>query len=63
MENIITVTVEGGIVQAIDGIPPGVIIRILDFDIEGAQENAITTLPDGQKAVVNQWGNASEDTT
>jgi hypothetical protein len=53
---LITVTLEGGIVQAIDGIPPGVIIRILDFDIEGAQENAVTTLPDGSKACVSQWG-------
>jgi hypothetical protein len=29
---VIRVTVEGGLVQAVDGIPPGVVVEVWDFD-------------------------------
>ena len=63
---LITVTVEGGVVQAIDGIPPGMTVRVLDFDTDGAEEESLTALPNGEKACVSEWsGKAppSEDTT
>jgi len=63
---VITVTVEGGVVQAIDGIPPGMTVRVLDFDTDGAEEESLTALPNGEKACVSEWsGKAppSEDTT
>ena len=63
---VITNTVEGGVVQAIDGIPAGVTVRVLDFDTEGAEEEFLTALPNGEKASVSEWsGKAppSEDTT
>jgi hypothetical protein len=63
---VITVTVEGGVVQAIDGIPAGVTIRVLDFDTDGAQEESLTALPNGAKASVSEWSGTTsslEDTT
>ena len=65
MNKVITVTVEGGVVQGIDGIPAGVIIRVLDFDTEGAEEESLTALPNGEKACVSEWSAEtppSEDT-
>ena len=64
--SVITVTVEGGVVQAIDGIPPGMTVRVLDFDTDGAEEESLTALPNGEKACVSELsGKAppSEDTT
>ena len=63
---VITVTVEGGVVQAIDGIPPGMTVRVLDFDTDGAEEESLTALPNGEKACVSEWNGKpppSEDTT
>lgn len=64
--SVITVTVEGGVVQAIDGIPAGVTIRVIDFDTEGAEEESLTALPNGEKACVSEWSGTtppSEATT
>jgi len=52
---VITVTVEGGVVQAIDGIPPGMTVRVLDFDTDGVDEESLTALPNGSKASVSDW--------
>ena len=52
---LITVTVEGGVVQAIDGIPAGVTVRVLDFDTDGLDEESLTALPNGSKASVSDW--------
>jgi hypothetical protein len=65
---VINVTVEGGVVQAIDGIPAGVTVRVLDFDTDGADEESLTELPNGEKASVSEWQAPSttsgpEDTT
>jgi hypothetical protein len=61
---LITVTVEGGVVQAIDGIPPGMTVRVLDFDTDGADEESLTALPNGSKASVSDWAASTpvEDT-
>jgi hypothetical protein len=65
-KSVIAVTVEGGVIQAIDGIPAGVTIRVLDFDTDGAEEESLTALPNGEKACVSEWSRKippSEDTT
>jgi hypothetical protein len=65
-KSLIIVTVEGGVIQAIDGIPAGITIRVLDFDTEGAEEESLTALPNGEKACVSEWSGTtppSEDTT
>ena len=65
-EQVITVTVEGGIVQDVQGIPRGVVVRIVDFDTDGADDESLTTLPSGEKAFC-EWRRPddpqSEDTT
>ena len=68
MDKIITVTVEGGVVQAVEDIPAGITVRVLDFDTDGADEESLTTLPNGEKASVGEWQAPSatvspEDTT
>ncbi len=55
MDKIITITVEGGVVQAVEGIPAGVTVRVLDFDTDGADEESLTALPNGEKASVSEW--------
>lgn len=52
----IVVTVEGGVIQDIEGIPPGVTVRVLDFDTEGVEENELVVVNDDkQKAIVSEW--------
>ena len=63
---VITVTVEGGVVQSVDGVPRGITVRVLDFDTEGTEEESLTALPNGGKAYVSEWSGKpppSEDTT
>ena len=63
---VIIVTVEGGVVQSVDGVPRGITVRVLDFDTEGTEEECLTALPNGGKACVSEWSGKpppSEDTT
>jgi len=34
----IRITVEGGVIQAVENVPEGVIVEVWDFDTEGAPE-------------------------
>jgi hypothetical protein len=68
MDKIITITVEGGVVQSVEGIPRGVTVRVLDFDTDGADDDSLTALPNGEKASVSEWQaraetSGPEDTT
>ena len=51
----ITVTMQGGLVADVDGIPPGVRVRVLELDVEGMEEEDLVTLPDGKQAIENIW--------
>jgi hypothetical protein len=59
-ERLITVEISRGNVQKIEGVPPGVTLRIVDFDIQGADPEIITTLPSGEKAYVIERGGEPE---
>ena len=68
MDKIITVTVEGGVVQSVDGIPDGVTVRVLDFDTDGAEDDSLTALPEWREGIGQRVAGASgipppEDTT
>jgi hypothetical protein len=52
----ITITVEGGVIQAIQHIPKGMTVKVLDFDVDGVPDEDLTKLRNGQKAVVAEWG-------
>jgi hypothetical protein len=46
--------VDGGLVQEVRGIPPGIEVHILDYDIEGADEVQISPL-DGEACVITEY--------
>lgn len=54
VDNEITIDMEGGLIQDITGIPEGVKIRIVDWDIDGVEEKDLTKLKDGM-ALVYEW--------
>ena len=51
----ITVTMQGGLVAGVAGIPPGLRVRVLDLDAEGMDEADLVTLPNGTQAIENSW--------
>ena len=51
----ITVTLQGGLVADVDGIPPGYRVRVLDMDVEGMFAEDLVKLPDGKQAFENIW--------
>jgi hypothetical protein len=52
---LITITMEGGVIHGIEGIPPGLTVHVLDFEIEGVEPGRITTTASGEKACVSDW--------
>ena len=51
----ITVTMQGGLVAGVAGIPPGLRVRVLELDAEGMDEADLVTLPNGAQAIENIW--------
>ena len=52
----ITITLEGGVIQAIQYIPKGMRVKVLDFDVDGVPEDELTKLRNRQKCVMSIWG-------
>ncbi len=52
----ITITMEGGVIQAIQYIPKNIRVKVLDFDTDGVPADELTKLRTGQSAVVSIWG-------
>lgn len=50
-KHVITITVDGGMIQDVEGIPPDVIVRIVDFDTKDADPEDEQII-DGQAALV-----------
>lgn len=44
----IMVTVEGGVIQSIDGVPDGVVVEVHDYDTDGADEGLLDTDEQGR---------------
>ena len=51
----ITITLKGGLIQDIEGIPKGVEVVVMDFDVEGVTLERIQTLEDGMKYIHSAW--------
>ena len=49
---LVHVIMRGGLVQEVEGIPPYFTIRVIDFDVEGADPESVEVQPNGEKAVV-----------
>jgi hypothetical protein len=45
----ITITVEGGVIQSIDGIPPGQKVVVMDFDTDGTPADELKENEQGEK--------------
>jgi hypothetical protein len=54
MRTEITITVDGGIVQDIEGIPPNVVVVVRDYDCE-PDDKAAELGPDDRPCVVSFW--------
>lgn len=55
-DDAIVITVEGGVIQDVEGIPPGVTVRVLDFDTEGCDEDTMNIVNDkGERAIVSEY--------
>ena len=55
----ITITLKGGLIQDIEGIPKGVGVVVMDFDVEGVTLERIQTLEDGTEYIRSAWGSSS----
>lgn len=55
----IKITVEGGVIQAISGIPKGCKVTVFDFDTDGVPSNELTMV-DEEEAVVSTWNGPVE---
>lgn len=51
----IIVTVRGGVVQHVSGIPAGVIVTIHDYDVTDPEDPAVEQDDDGDLMVVSLW--------
>jgi len=45
----IVVTVEGGVVQNVDNVPPGVTVEVHDYDLQGDEDTRVETDADGNR--------------
>jgi hypothetical protein len=52
-DEIITVIIRNGVVQDVENIPAGTIIRVLDFDVEGLKKT--DSHHSGKQAVVTEF--------
>lgn len=52
----IAITLEGGIIQDIDNIPPGVTVKVMDFDTDGVDESELCRNGHGEEYVLSRFG-------
>ncbi len=53
---VIDVIVEGGVIQDIIGIPKGVTVRTIDYDIEGSDPDRLSPSPCGDgECILGEW--------
>ena len=55
MKKIVTITVEGGVVQHVD-CPQGVQVVIKDYDVEGCDESDLHKDDNGDQYLESVWG-------
>lgn len=55
MPHEILIIVEGGVLQEIYGIPPDVVIRVKDYDVDGCDEHDLERDRDGEPYRQSVW--------
>ncbi len=53
----IKITVEGGVIQNITGIPEGIAIAVFDYDTEGNDLETLRQDEDGEDCIISLWTN------
>ena len=57
----IVITLEGGLIQWIEGIPDGMVIEVRDYDVEGADESELETGENGDLYYESIWEKEHDD--
>jgi hypothetical protein len=60
-EPLVVVTVVGGVAYLRE-IPRGVRVRVVDYDVEGVEEDSLDLDDDGNPCVVSEYENSSGET-
>lgn len=50
----LTIYMEGGVIQDITGIPEDINLKVVDWDVDGIEENRLTKIGD-EMALVTEW--------
>ena len=51
----IIVTVSGGVVQNVEGVPPGVVVEVRDYDVMGCDEEDLIKDENGELYEKGEW--------
>jgi hypothetical protein len=51
----ILVIMEGALIQEIDGVPPGIVVRVKDYDVDGVDEDRLQQDEDGRRYIESLW--------
>ena len=52
-KHIIQIVVQGGLVQDVRNVPPGIEVQVIDYDIEGAEAQCVEASPlDGEACCI-----------
>jgi len=55
MDSEILIVIEGGLIREVYGIPPGVVVRVKDYDVDGADEADLKRDRDGGRYCESVW--------
>jgi hypothetical protein len=57
------ITVHGGLVQAVEGVPPGIVVRGRDYDIDGTEDEHLDRDDKGHLCCESVWtaGDEADD--
>ena len=50
----VVITMDGGLIQDVE-LPPGVMVTVMDFDIEGSTEEKLEKAADGHEFIRSEW--------
>ncbi len=54
----IEIHIEGGVVHDVRKLPPNTVVRIIDYDIDGVEENRLSKLENGEEVLISEhWSN------
>ena len=55
MDSEILIVTEGGLIREVYGIPPGVVVRVKDYDVDCCDEDELQQDPDGERYCESVW--------